>query len=118
MSEPETVKVELDIPVNVYRAIEFICSLEPKRDLKKFMIGALFEDAESKASSSWDRQTNFFNKRLEAILKGEEKHDPPKRKIILEEETIKILEDLAREESVTVEAVAVKVIREALERLQ
>ena len=64
----ETVKVELDIPVNTYKALEYICGLPPKEDVKSYMIRALYTDAESVADSGFPDTVYHLSDELKKIL--------------------------------------------------
>jgi len=68
----ETVKVELEVPKNIYKAIEFICTIEPKQDIKEYMIWCLDRDADSMTLGAWDKHVNYLNEHIQALLKGED----------------------------------------------
>ena len=64
----EVMRVELDIPVNTYKALEYICNLPPKEDVKSYMIRALYMDAESVADSGFPDQVYYLSDELKKIL--------------------------------------------------
>ena len=64
----ETVKVELEVPVNVYRAMEYICSLDPVKDIKEYMVWCLEADAEGMVLGDWAEHNDFINERIKTLL--------------------------------------------------
>ena len=69
-SENEFVKVEFDVPRNIYKAVEYICNLGPIQDIKNYMIWCLKQDVECMYLGGWPEHTDYINNELKAILEG------------------------------------------------